>query len=149
MQPQVYILVEFEQSTSKINSVKRITGEVISKNFLKAFSMARFTVLEINQILSQRWGIISASLITPPHSFYTTFSNYFIVFFLFWSTIASIQFVMNNYDDLFLSLQTCAMIIGGIQSVGMYIGIGIYSDKVTILHAELQSIVDQGIFISV
>ncbi|XP_055304582.1 uncharacterized protein LOC129569589 [Sitodiplosis mosellana] len=85
------------------------------------------------------------SLLTPPHSFYTTFSNYFIVFFLAWSTVASVQFVMHNYDDLFLSLQTCAMIIGGIQSVAMYIGIGINSDDVTALHERLQSIVDEAV----
>lgn len=106
--------------------------------------MARFTVLDLSKVLSARWGIVSASLLAPPHSFYTTFSNYFVVFFLFWSLEASLLFVLHNFDDLFLVLQTIAMVIGSIQSVAMYIGIGINSEDVTALHERLQSIVDGG-----
>lgn len=52
---------------------------------------------------------------------------------------------MNNLDDLFLALQTIPMVIGGIQSFGMFVGFGVGSNHITALHSRLQLTVDKGI----
>lgn len=106
--------------------------------------MTRFRVLEIKPVLCQRIGIIPTSIITPPHRFFRSFTDYYVWFILFSFLISSLLFVLTNHDDINPTLKTIPMIIGGFQSLGMFMGVGFRLEKVRALRGKLQTLVDNG-----
>lgn len=108
--------------------------------------MARFNVLDIKPVLCQRIGIIPTSIITPPHKFFRTFTDYYVWVVLFTFLVSSLWFVLTNFEDINASLKTIPMIIGGFQSLGMFMGVGFRAGKITILREKLQTLVDNGTF---
>lgn len=106
--------------------------------------VAKFTVLDIKPVLVQRMGIIPTSVITPPFKFFRTWGDYYLWISLFAFLISSILFVAGNYDDINPTLKTIPMIIGGCQSLGMFLSVGLRSDMIATLREKLQAIVEAG-----
>lgn len=106
--------------------------------------MTRFKVLDIRPVLVQRMGIIPTSIITPPHKFFRTFTDYYVWIVLFLFLVSSIMYVLENSQDLNNCLKTIPMIIGGIQSLGMFMGVGFRSSHIVTLREKLQTLVDKG-----
>lgn len=106
--------------------------------------MARFKVLDIRPVLVQRMGIIPTSIITPPHKYFRIFWDYYVWIVLFLFLVSSILYVLWNFSDFNNVLKTCPMIIGGFQSLGMFMGVGFRSHHIVTLRTKLQALVDSG-----
>lgn len=106
--------------------------------------MARFKVLDIRPVLVQRMGIIPTSIITPPYKFFRTFTDYYVWIVLFLFLVSSLLYVLGNFEDFNNVLKTIPMIIGGFQSLGMFMGVGFRSSKIVELREKLQALVDKG-----
>lgn len=106
--------------------------------------MEKFKVIDIRPVLVQRIGIIPTSIITPPHKYFRIFTDYYVWIVLFLFLVSSIMYVLGNFEDLNNSLKTIPMIIGGIQSLGMFMGVGFRSSLIVTLREQLQALVDEG-----
>lgn len=91
-------------------------------------------------------GISSYRLTEPINEFFHSFSTHFVLFHLIvFGLIGGIVFAYNNISNFEIVLEACVTIIGGIQSGGMFLGIGLKMKKVKELHLKLQEIVDEAI----
>lgn len=107
--------------------------------------MERIKVFEPNQYVMALLGIHSHRLDDPSNEFYSSIALYsFVCFDIIFLIISSGIFAIQNIDNLALALQNVTLVVGGIQSAGMYINIGINMSKVKSLHKKLQEIVDKG-----
>ena len=106
--------------------------------------VAKFTVMDIRPVLIQRMGIFSTSIITPPFKFFRIWGDYYLWTSLFLFLVSSILFVATNYTDINPTLKTIPMIIGGCQSLGMFLGAGLRTKKIASVREKLQAIVDEG-----
>lgn len=107
--------------------------------------MAKFQVLKYNQITMSWMGIYSKHLATSRKEFFTSISTYIILFCLIVLCIISNGiFVYANFSHFTKVFRSINIFIGGIQGTGMFICIGLNMKKVTQLHLQLQSIVNQG-----
>lgn len=107
--------------------------------------MERIKVFELNQYVMEILGIHSHRLDEPSNEFYSSIMPYYFVCFdVVFLTISSAVFAVQNIDKLTLALQNVSLVVGGIQSAGMYISIGINMLKVKALHLKLQEVVNKG-----
>lgn len=107
--------------------------------------MQKIQVLKFSQIALTPIGIYSRRLLEPTNEFYTSFAAYYIIFFeIVFLTIATAVFVFVNVSDTAVALQTCGLVVGGIQGAGMFISVGVNLLIVKDLHLKLQEIVDKG-----
>lgn len=107
--------------------------------------MVKFKVLQITEVLRQRIGIYTWHLTHPDHNFFNSKSTYWVLFFQISGLItSSALYVLKDSTELAFQLQTTIVVIAGIQSFGMLLGVGCNMKKVKALHYKLQEIVDKG-----
>lgn len=107
--------------------------------------MEKIQVLKFSQIVLAPIGLYSYRLTEPINEFYTSFAAYYILFFeIVFLTIATGVFVFVNVSDIALALQTCSLVVGGIQGAGMFFSVGSNMLIAKDLHIKLQEIVDKG-----
>lgn len=109
--------------------------------------MAKFKVLEINQLIMTRLGIYSFNLTEPTNEFFKSFCCYYFSVALALCAILSGMYVCSIWHDqakFRLALEAIIVSIGCIQSLGAYLNVGFNMKKVKALHMKLQNMVDKG-----
>lgn len=82
-----------------------------------------------------------ASAMLRTHSFI----NYCILFSLISFIVSAATFVYENLSELTVALRACNFIFFGIQTVGMFFSYAISLNKIHVVHAELQEIIDKTV----
>lgn len=107
--------------------------------------MANFKVFEYNQWYMTKVGLYSYNLTRPTNDLFKSFVTYYMLFFsIAFSIVSSATFSITHKSQFSLALETCFILIAGIQGSGVFLSIGLKMKKVKILHLNLQEIVDQG-----
>lgn len=107
--------------------------------------MTNFKVFEYNQRFMAKLGLYSYHLERPTNDLFKSLATYYILFFSIAFTITSSAiFAITHTSQFSLALETCFIVIAGIQTAGVFLSVGLNMTKVKILHLKLQQIVDEG-----
>lgn len=108
--------------------------------------MSNLKILEYNQAYMTKIGIYSYRLTNPSNEFFSSFMSYFILLNgTLFTIISSAVFVYKHLSEFQIALETCLILIAGIQSCGAFFCIGLKMKQMKLLHLKLQAIVDEGI----
>lgn len=111
--------------------------------------MSNLKILEYNQAFMTKIGIYSYQLTNPSNEFFSSFMTYFILLNgTVFTIISSAVFVYKHLSDFQIVLETCLILIAGIQSCGAFLSIGLKMKEMKLLHLKLQAIVDEGIWMT-
>lgn len=108
--------------------------------------MSKIEVLKQIQKFLVPLGVYSNRPAEPTNDFFISIGPYYTQFFvIICLTLSPALFAYKNSSQIALVLQTTSLIVGGSQSAGMFISLGLNVKKMKILHLKLQEICDNGL----
>lgn len=112
---------------------------------IETVAMSRLKVLEYNQAMINKLGN-SSNFAEPANAFFRSK----IVYLLFGMIGVCITLgalgIYENWPNLELVIEATIAFVGGIQSGGMFLSLGLHFRKIKTLNLKLQEIVDHGNF---
>lgn len=129
---------------SNLDKVMNSNGSkpTIENEGKKTAWVGEFKTLAYNQALMTRLGLSSHRLTEPTNEFFKSFMPYFNLSFLAINLILCGVLMFWNWPVLDLILEPLLIIIAGVQSGGMFLGVGLKMKHVKVLNLNIQKIVD-------
>lgn len=107
--------------------------------------MEQYTVLANMENVMKRLRIYTDRLSDLSDDFFNSIATHFNLVNMIIFIVTSALFVFQSTTQLIDALRTVMVVIGSIQSLGMFITFGMKIVQVKQLHLKLQNIVDQSI----
>lgn len=107
--------------------------------------MKKFKVFKVNQAFMAKMGIYSPNFADNSINLYKSIVRHIITFILLTIILASGPYAMKNASvDIKSTLNSCKMIVAGIQSIGTFLSLGFKMNKTKEFHLKMQEIIDKS-----